>query len=76
MNTKREWIKALENLSLVSQIGLAMAIPIFGCIWVGNYLDNKFNKSPLFLFIFIVLGVGAAFSNLYKLTFKNTKGRK
>ena len=72
----KNWMKALKNLSLISEVGISMVVPILGCLMLGNYIDKRFNSSPLFLFIFIVIGVGAAFLNLYKLTIKDTKRRK
>lgn len=67
MNKKTGIIAAL---SLLSQMGVMMALPIIGCIIVGNYLDNQFNSGILFLLIFVFLGVGAAFRNLFVLTRK------
>lgn len=72
-NEKTKWVKALENLSLISQLGISMVVPILVCVWVGNYLDNKFGKAPLFLFIFIVLGVASSFMNMYKLALRDRK---
>ena len=54
-----------KQLALVTQIGLLMAIPIFFSIFIGYWLDNKFDTSPLFLVIFILVGVYAAFRNLF-----------
>lgn len=67
MKKNRKMIGAMKNLALVSQLGISMLVPIFGCLFLGNFLDEKLNTKPLFLFIFIVLGVGAAFVNLYKI---------
>lgn len=55
----------LKNLGLVTQIGLLMAIPIFLCVFAGIWLDERFGTSPLFLIILILLGVAAAFRNLF-----------
>ncbi len=57
----------LSNLALVSQIGIMMAFPIIGCIWLGSIIDKKLGTNVLFLIIFTILGVGAAFRNLYVL---------
>ncbi|NLK98133.1 MAG: AtpZ/AtpI family protein, partial [Epulopiscium sp.] len=54
----------------LSQMGIMMALPIIGCIILGNYLDNRFHSGILFLLIFVILGVGAAFRNLFVLTRK------
>ena len=67
MNKNIGFVKAL---ALVSQLGIAMALPIIGCIILGNFLDRKFNTGVIFLIIFLFLGVGTAFRNLFVLTSK------
>lgn len=66
----------MKSLSLLSQIGFLMAIPIIGCLLFGNFLDGLCNTSPLFLIIFIILGVLSAFRNLYVIALKGTNNRK
>lgn len=67
---KRGWVRAL---ALLEQVGLSMAIPIFLCVFVGVFLDRITNKSPLFLVIFIFLGVGSAFRNLFYIVGREAK---
>ncbi|MEF9959395.1 MAG: AtpZ/AtpI family protein [Niameybacter sp.] len=67
---KKGW---LRSLALLEQVGLSMAIPIFLCVFLGIFLDNVTNKSPLFLVIFILLGVGSAFRNLFYIVGKEAK---
>ena len=55
----------IKYLTMISQIGLLMAIPIFFCVFVGIWLDERFGTNGLFLIIFILLGVMAAFRNLF-----------
>lgn len=59
-------------IALISQLGISMCVPIFLCVMVGIFLDNKTGLSPLFLMIFIILGVGSAFRNLFYMTSKIT----
>ncbi|MBM7684551.1 MAG: synthase protein [Epulopiscium sp.] len=73
MNKKAE-IFAL--LSLISQIGIMMALPIIFCVLLGNYLDKWFDTGVLFLVIFSFLGAGAAFRNLFFIASKGVKSRK
>lgn len=63
----------LRVLSLVSQLGISMAVPILLCVLLGAYLDNKTGREPLFTIIFILLGVGAAFRNLFYIVGKEAK---
>lgn len=66
-----------ENLTLISQIGIMMVVPIMGGLWLGNYLDERFNKSPLFLLSFIGIGAVSSFYNLYRFAVnRSDRGRK
>ncbi|WP_034430190.1 AtpZ/AtpI family protein [Caldisalinibacter kiritimatiensis] len=65
--------KIFQNLALISQIGISMAVPILGGIFLGNFLDNKFNTGVVFLIIFSVLGIITSFITLFKLTTTGTK---
>jgi len=65
--------KMYENLAYLSQLGIMMAVPIIGCLLFGIYLDSKLNTGYLFLVIFIIIGVGTSFRNLYKITIKKSK---
>lgn len=66
----------LENLALISYIGISMMVPIFVSLYIGRWLDNRFNTQPIFLFIFIGMGVIAAFKNLYKVATKDIRNKK
>lgn len=63
----------MRALTILPHIGLIMFVPIFGCIVVGNYLDSLLNTAPVFLVIFILIGVGAAFRGLYVFCAKEAK---
>ena len=66
----------LKHLSLISQIGLLMAIPIIGCILLGSFLDKLLGTNVIFLIIFTIVGVSAAFRNLFVISLKSSKKRK
>ncbi|WP_438650702.1 AtpZ/AtpI family protein [Romboutsia sp.] len=55
-----------NTLSLLSQLGLMMLIPILGLAYVGKALDTKLNTSPMFILIFMILGIGGGFMGVYK----------
>lgn len=57
-------------LAKFSQVGICMLIPILMCIFIGKWLDKKFGTNILFLIIFTIIGVGAAFRNLYVIVIK------
>lgn len=73
MAKKREKGHPLENLALISQIGITMITPIIMGLYLGKLIDNKFNTQPIFLFVFIIMGVIAGFMNIFKIATKDTK---
>lgn len=60
----------LANFALVSQIGVMMVVPIILGVWLGGMIDNKLGTGALFLILFIILGVGASFRNVYLIVIK------
>ena len=59
-----------KALSLISQLGITMMTPILICTFIGVYIDEKTSKAPVFTIIFILLGTGGAFRNLFYHTSK------
>jgi F0F1-type ATP synthase assembly protein I len=76
MSKKKEIFDVVSLLSLVTQLGLMMVIPILGCTLLGKYIDDKFNTTPIFLIILLILGVGGAFSGVYKTVIIYTKTKR
>jgi F0F1-type ATP synthase assembly protein I len=66
-------LKSLKNLAYLTQVAFLMLTPIIGGVYIGQWLDQKWDTSPWFLFLGIVLGVGAGFMSLYKFVMKVTK---
>ncbi len=65
-----------RSLVLISQLGISMIIPILLCTLIGVFLDNKIHSEPWLTIIFILLGVGAAFRNMFYMTSKEMKKGK
>ena len=63
----RKKSKVVRSLMMVSQIGISMLVPIFLCLFFGVKLNEWFS-SIYFVPIFLFLGMGAAFRNVYYLT--------
>ena len=59
---KRE---VINNLSLISQLGITMVTTVFISIVIGIYLDKWLGTKFIFILIFSFLGVLAAFRNMY-----------
>ena len=66
----RRWVRVL---SLLSQLGVVMITPILICTFIGVFVDGLTQKEPLFTIIFILLGVGGAFRNLFYHTTRQAK---
>ncbi len=58
--------KVIKALLLISQLGISMMVPIFLCVYAGNFLDEKLNTG-FFMPLLLVLGIAAAFRNVYYL---------
>lgn len=76
MNKNKKKFHALRNLALVTQLGLSMIVPMVGGAYLGYIMDLKFKTGKLLFFIFLFLGIGAAFLNLFKLTMKGIDNNK
>lgn len=58
----------LKNLALISQLGISVVTPIFLSMFIGQLLDKWIGTQGIFTIVFIVLGAGAGFLNLLKIT--------
>ena len=72
--------RAFRYLTLISQFGINMLVPIFMCSFLGMYLDRKFDTEFLMIVLFFV-GALAGFRNIYVLSLKmmradEKKGKK
>lgn len=77
MNSKnrkrqKERQSTLRMLTLITQFGINMLVPIFLCFFVGYYLDKKIGTSYLMI-IFFFIGALAGFRNVYILARRMTK---
>ncbi len=72
MNDKLEIAKAL---SLVTQLGLSIALPILFGVWLGNKVDALLDTSPWFLIILTLFGLISGFSSAYRLIMTRQDGK-
>ncbi len=68
----RPWV---ENLYIVTQLGLTMAGCIAFCFFVGRYLDKWLGTKGVFLTIFIILGVIGGANVVYRQIIEITEQR-
>lgn len=59
--------KTLIQIAHVSSVGIAMAVAIFGAMFVGVYLDKKFETGPYLTLILLIMGIIAGFRNFFRL---------
>lgn len=57
----------LKYLVLISQVGLSIAIPMVGSIWIGGILDRRFHGRGMIALLLFILGIGVGCMNAYKL---------
>lgn len=57
----------IESLSLVSNIGFTLCVPIVGGAFLGKYLDSKFASVPKITLSLIFLGMILGAVNVYHL---------
>lgn len=74
MNKKKSTgAQIAQALSLLSQLSIMMLVSIFGCFFIGKFIDTKLNTGLIFTLIFLLLGIGGAFMSVYKTVIGYTK---
>lgn len=68
MKKDKDYKGTLKNLTLISQIGISIVTPILLGVFIGQLLDKWIGTKSIFVIIFIILGAGGGFMNLFKLT--------
>jgi len=63
----KETKKTLIQFAYASSIGIAMVIAVFGCLYLGFYLDKRLGTGPVLTLLFLIIGVAAGFRNIYTL---------
>lgn len=55
------------QMAYASSVGIAMALAVFGSLFLGSWLDRRLGTEPFFSLLLLLIGVGAGFRNLYVL---------
>jgi ATP synthase protein I len=63
----KETKKSAIQMAYASSIGIAMALAIFGGLFLGIWIDGKLETKPYFTLLLLLIGVAAGFRNLYVL---------
>ncbi len=68
----RDRQKIMKTLTLITQFGINMLVPIFLCFFAGMWLDKKFGTKFIMIIGFLI-GVTAGFRNVYVLVRRSLK---
>ncbi len=63
---KKETSKSINELVYYSSLGLTVALSIFIGLFLGVWLDGKFETSPVLTFLFLGFGIAAGFRHLIR----------
>jgi len=53
------------EMAYASSLGIALVIAVFGCLYLGLYIDRKLGTGNIFTVLFIAIGIAAGFRNYY-----------
>lgn len=73
---KSSHASGLEALTLLSQLGLSLAIPIILGALAGHWLDGKLGTGMLFFVILLCLGIAGGFVGAYRQVMLISKKKK
>jgi len=69
----KETGKNIRELGYFASLGISVALSIFIGLGLGLWLDKKFETTPVLMFVGLMFGIGAGFSNIVR---AGKKGRK
>ncbi len=59
--------KLIYALSFAAQLGFLVIAPLAGFIWLGAYMDQTFQKAPMFLLTGLFVGLTVTTHETYRL---------
>jgi F0F1-type ATP synthase assembly protein I len=62
-----------RSLAMVSSMGISAALAIALGVWFGLFLDRKLGTQHWFFYIFLLIGIAAAFKNIYVIAGREIK---
>jgi ATP synthase protein I len=72
----RETKRTVIQMASVSSIGIALVLAIFGCFFLGRWLDQQLGTEPYLTLLFLLIGIAAGFRNIYVLIKRYLKNEK
>ncbi|MHB8059098.1 MAG: AtpZ/AtpI family protein [Desulfuromonadaceae bacterium] len=62
-----------QSLAMVSSMGISVVLAIAIGVWFGLTLDRWFGTKPWFFYIFMFIGIAAAYKNVYVIAGKEIR---
>lgn len=72
----RDYKDTIQNLALISQVGLSAITPILLGVGLGRFMDKRLGKNGIFSIILIILGAIAGLYNMIRVTSNQFKNKK
>ncbi|MCF8075940.1 MAG: AtpZ/AtpI family protein [Desulfotignum sp.] len=63
---KKETGKTVRELGYFASLGMSVALSIFIGLGLGLWLDKKFDTNPVLMFVGLLIGIVAGFSNIVR----------
>jgi ATP synthase protein I len=63
---KKETGKTIRELGYFASLGMSVALSIFIGLGLGLWLDKKFDTDPVLMFVGLLFGIIAGFSNIIR----------
>jgi ATP synthase protein I len=63
---KKETGKTIRELGYFASLGMSVALSIFIGLGLGLWLDKKFDTNPVLMFVGLLIGIVAGFSNIVR----------
>ena len=60
----KKWTELLRLLSLLTQLGLSVIVPLLLCLFGALYLQNRFGLGGWIVAVGVLLGLGGAAASL------------
>ena len=67
---------SLEALTLITQLGLTIAIPIVLGVAAGHWIDGKLGTGMVFSLILLIIGIAGGITGAYRLVAAVVKRKK
>ena len=65
MSEKKKKKIILFEMAYASSLGIALVLAVFGCLFLGLYIDRKLGTGSIFTLLFLAIGIAAGFRNYY-----------